>query len=132
MKFYRIAAGAIALGMLAGCQTVAPEPSHTYTTMAVTSSQTRAVEAAVRDALKDPNSAMFRHPFQGSTDESGTIFICGFVNARNSFGGYVGDTPFIAGYEPLTGTGVFISMGGTDSETFAVLSVCRNRGIVLS
>jgi len=39
-----------------------------------------AVRDAVRESLKDPDSAMFRNQVDG----------CGEVNAKNSFGGYVG------------------------------------------
>ncbi|MGB5147472.1 MAG: hypothetical protein WBN86_10145 [Porticoccaceae bacterium] len=45
--------------------------------------------------LKDPESARFRNlvyvpaPQPGSTD-----IVCGWTNARNSFGGYVGFRPF--------------------------------------
>jgi len=43
------------------------------------------IERAVKANLKDPNSATFRHRRNG----------CGFVNAKNSFGGMAGDQAFI-------------------------------------
>lgn len=46
-------------------------------------------EAVVQDFL-DPESARFRGVVVA---ESGKV-ICGFVNAKNSFGGYVGFRPF--------------------------------------
>ncbi|WP_093080195.1 zinc ribbon domain-containing protein [Sphingobium sp. AP50] len=44
------------------------------------------IEAAVRSRLRDPDSARFKHLRNG----------CGYVNARNGFGGMTGDVPFIA------------------------------------
>ncbi|WP_328277762.1 zinc ribbon domain-containing protein [Sphingobium sp.] len=44
-----------------------------------------AIERAVKARLRDPDSAAFRHLGRG----------CGYVNARNGFGGMVGDQPFI-------------------------------------
>lgn len=50
----------------------------------------------VRAYLKDPQSAQFGNEFiVGQLDNQGPI-ICGTVNARNAFGGYVGVKRFIA------------------------------------
>ncbi len=50
---------------------------------------------AVRDSLKDPSSAEFRnvffHAYQGNTP-----IVCGEVNAKNSFGAYMGYQGFLA------------------------------------
>jgi hypothetical protein len=49
----------------------------------------------VRNQLKDPGSAQFRNvrvvPYK-----NGRV-VCGEVNGKNSYGGYVGFTPFVAG-----------------------------------
>lgn len=48
-----------------------------------------AAHDAVRGRLKDPDSAKFSAEFvTGST-------VCGYVNARNGFGGYNGPEPYI-------------------------------------
>lgn len=54
---------------------------------------------AVRELLKDPDSAEFRnvHFSRGQDDIPMT---CGEVNARNSFGGYAGYQHFISGGRP--------------------------------
>jgi hypothetical protein len=39
----------------------------------------------LKDVLKDPESARFRGDFRGKDGA-----ICGFVNSKNSYGGYVG------------------------------------------
>ncbi len=51
-------------------------------------------ENVVRSTLKDPDSAKFDHTAVGKKD--GFRYVCGNVNAKNSFGGYVGAAPFIA------------------------------------
>lgn len=45
-------------------------------------------EGVARDSLKDPNSAQFKSIYVSSTDDSG--FVCGKINAKNGYGGYVG------------------------------------------
>lgn len=42
--------------------------------------------------LKDPESARFGDVFIGRND-----FVCGMINAKNSFGGYTGEQPFTSG-----------------------------------
>jgi hypothetical protein len=48
--------------------------------------------------MKDPNSAEFRnwHAFQSDKG----LLICGEVNAKNSYGGFVGFTHFVAHASP--------------------------------
>lgn len=58
-----------------------------------TAAETREAQDAVRAVLRDPESARFRSiiALKGS---NGRRSICGLVNSRNGFGGYVGDTAF--------------------------------------
>jgi hypothetical protein len=56
------------------------------------------IEAAleqVREMLKDPASAQFRNV--RVVDHAKGKVVCGEVNAKNSYGGYVGFTLFVAG-----------------------------------
>lgn len=79
--------GALGVLMMIGSNLPPPGPS------------TEDVRHAVRETLKDPDSARFgpiaMHkvavPNKGDLDVG-----CGTVNAKNSFGGYVGDKRFIA------------------------------------
>jgi len=48
------------------------------------------VEDVVKSSLKDPSSAIFGEIFE----IEGTPYVCGYVNARNSYGGYVGEKIF--------------------------------------
>ncbi len=58
--------------------------------------------------------------------------MCGYVNAKNSYGGYVGETPFIGTFIGHDNSGFMVSyMGGPDKDTYAVLVVCRSNGLKL-
>ncbi len=65
----------------------------------LTAAQEEKVLDGLRKILKDPNSAILGQ-IEAGPEESGTIYICGFVNAKNSFGGYTGDKPFIGMLPP--------------------------------
>jgi hypothetical protein len=55
--------------------------------------QSEAMEA-VAAQMKDPASAQFRGLKSGKTG-TGFVFVCGEVNAKNSYGGYNGYRPFL-------------------------------------
>ena len=72
-------------------------------------------EAKVEDLLKDPDSAKFtRVKVKG-------VVVCGYVNAKNSFGGYTGAKAFMTNADPndndpplLAGNGP--SLGDPESD----------------
>lgn len=47
------------------------------------------IEKTVKKSLKDPYSAKFKY-----LPKKGENFACGFVNSKNSYGGYIGDRVF--------------------------------------
>lgn len=117
--------------ILAGCQS---SPSATSASVRppaeaipykLTPPMIEKVKAAVARLLKDPESARFNSPFVASKTPKG-ITVCGFVNAKNSFGGYTGDKPFLVGGDGDSFTA--IGVGGSESEITATLQVCRNEG----
>jgi hypothetical protein len=61
--------------------------------VALTDSQVGHVQTVVARTLKDPDSAKFDSIAAGRAPD-GRVFVCGWVNAKNSFGGYVGRQPF--------------------------------------
>jgi hypothetical protein len=61
------------------------------------------VKAVVREHLEDPDSAQFSGikielARKGSKNE-GKYGFCGYVNAKNSYGGYAGKSFFIGDFE---------------------------------
>lgn len=118
----------------ANCTDVTPKPSATtneqptanWKYRSLTKQEINAVETAVKDQLKDPESARFKH---SKFVSNGKGAYCGLVNSKNSYGGYAGNTPFmvmlINNGKPHAG---FIGMGGDDAETLSTLSVCKDSG----
>src|ERR1700722_3857616 len=60
------------------------------------------VEVAVRAQLRDPQSAVFRDLSATTDRKTGAspagLVVCGYVNAKNGFGGFTGEKPFINFY----------------------------------
>ena len=75
---------------LVGC---AAEPI-AVTPVALSPEQTSAITDGVKRALKDPESAQLANLRAARSDKTGTIRVCGTVNAKNSYGGYNGHMPF--------------------------------------
>ena len=102
MSLNRLIAAAIASTVLCACavQPVATPPVR-LPTVAMTPEIADAAETSVKGELRDPTSAQF----SGLTalQDEGSIDVCGFVNARNGFGGYTGAVPFRAAVAVTTG-----------------------------
>jgi len=75
-------------------------PPYSVEPSKLTRAMTAAAELIVKQQLKDPDSAKFEHvqAFRdlGSDDAAQAFFVCGFVNAKNSYGGYSGNSAFMA------------------------------------
>lgn len=67
-------------------------------TVGATEPAGHAAQDAVRQMLKDPESARFRSVASTAhvTPRGEKVYVCGEVNAKNSFGGYVGFRHFYA------------------------------------
>ncbi|RUW24954.1 hypothetical protein [Mesorhizobium sp. M1E.F.Ca.ET.041.01.1.1] len=95
-----------------------------------------AIQRAVTLQLKDPDSAKFGPikavPFPG-VKEGGVILACGLVNAKNGFGGYAGETPFVGVLATYRQTGeaefVVRQIAGTETDSATVISYCKSQGI---
>lgn len=103
-------------------------PVSTWAPFTLSPSQEAAVKASVTGTLKDPESARFG-TIAASKDGTGTITVCGLVNAKNSFGGYTGNQPF----NGLLFADKFLTMSnkGTDIANNATMTVCAERNIFL-
>lgn len=108
----------------------------------LTAEQTAAIEAGVRDRLKDPDSARFKglraaaKPPKGPKATVSTYSVCGYVNARNSFGGYAGSAPFsglLFAPNQNRSSWLFVPMLVASSRDDAQIArdLCRKDGIAL-
>lgn len=88
---------AFAVLVLAGCGEE-PEPANPVADENAT--LIARAEIAVERQLRDPESVRYEHVYVAR--KSGLPVVCGLVNAKNAFGGYVGSRPFIHAGDVLT------------------------------
>ena len=104
----------------------APKAEEQFSGIALSGDQTQAVIRGVLSRLKDPESARFGS-VAASQSGAGNIYVCGRVNARNSFGGYVGMAPF---FGVLKGNSFsLIDLASDAGDNFVVTSLCIQQGI---
>lgn len=94
MKTYAIPViAALMLPGMASAEDAAPKKA----IVTLSQEQIDAAKKVVADTLKDPESARFSDVYgiAGENAEPGKHAVCGRVNAKNSYGGYVGYRPFL-------------------------------------
>ncbi len=99
----------------------------------LSSGQQSAVRAGIRERLKDPDSAKFA-AISAVKDDKGIVYVCGKVNAKNSYGGYTGMSPFFGMLMGGPKTKEFfavIGIGSGGSDSAANAEMCRRHGIIL-
>lgn len=83
------------------------------------------VQTAVLNVLKDPDSAKFG-AVGAAISTDGSVVVCGSVNAKNSFGGYGGQMPFVG---HLSGERFDVEqIAETDDEAERIIVRCENLG----
>jgi hypothetical protein len=98
-------------------------------TRSLTDEEKTIIEEGVRKELKDPESAQFRWmPYVHGED-----IYCGYVNSRNSYGGYVGFSPYQVfvvrkGDVPVLASLLGIASVGDKAETYAITKTCADSG----
>lgn len=108
---------------------IAENKRPTGTPMEITGDMKKKAREGLLKSLKDPGSAQFGEMFAAKT-ENGETMICGYVNAKNSYGGYTGMAPFAGSLQ----NGKFLVAGvggGTCSSNLGVYSVCGKAGIFI-
>ncbi|MBZ9794333.1 hypothetical protein LB556_01440 [Mesorhizobium sp. ES1-4] len=91
------------------------------------------VKRFTAESLKDPYSAMFG-PIVSSMSDKGVVGVCGTVNGKNSYGAYIGQTPFVGVLATNTsGQRVFAvsGMGGTADQNWVVRTLCERQGMAV-
>jgi hypothetical protein len=90
------------------------------------------IQEGVRERLKDPESARFG-TLVGGRDRKGIFSACGWVNAKNSVGGYTGIMPFAGIMIEVSKKRVFqiVGMGDGGDGSGAVLALCKALGLPL-
>lgn len=102
----------------------------------LTASEQEIVSDAIKDRLRDPASAVFKWGvLEGAVtpadDNSSSAIYCGYVNSRNAYGGFVGDTPystFLMFVDDTVVSAVVLGLGGARRETNAAYDFCAQNG----
>lgn len=111
--------------VVAGCGQTAGIGQHK--TITLSAAQRTIVESGIRSRLKDPDSAKFGEMLAG-TDASGATRVCGWVNAKNSFGGYGGPQIFAG---QIAGAAlVDVAMDNPGESFKPVAIICKNAGLM--
>ena len=122
---------------LTGCASTAPGPDTStwrYEAHQLTDADRSALDRGVRPLLRDPESARFGRAAARKLFMPGKqpiLQVCGYVNARNGFGGYTGEQLFV-GVLQLEGERAFkiIFMGGDQVSSFQATTLCQQYGLL--
>lgn len=107
-------------GLATGSQVKLPVLSKT----SLTAEQVKAVQTAMRGNLKDPDSAKFGDIIAGTDPANPSDNLaCGYVNSKNSYGGYTGAQVFMAKLNQ-DGTAKFIGMD--------IAGICEMQGLSMA
>lgn len=134
---FGLALSAVISTALMGCQSSSfstrRTPSSPVTEIVKLTEEDRdLIETGVRRVLKDPESAMFGRMVAGRmANKPNIIVVCGWVNAKNVYGGYVGYQPFKGLLERQIPFFANTAMGGTDIDTEVAHIMCRDSGLPL-
>jgi len=121
--------------LMSGCA-ASLQPAANVRPLTLSAEQQKEVHQGVQRALKDPGSAQFGEA-SAVIDDKGLITVCGYVNARNSFGGYTGQKRYIGMLADSTNASTkkrfmafsVAAMGGGQADDFAVNETCQKAGI---
>lgn len=126
MTTWKFVATAVALGLALGSPAEGAQRQ-------ATEAESSVIKEAVAEKLKDPESARFGKIIVNH-DTKGLLTACGMVNAKNSYGGYVGMSPFLGSLIVRDGKPIMfavVGLTGADISGEAVLKVCSQYGITL-
>lgn len=145
----RIIAAVVALLMLAACEqpdpyaprnspevaaNLQPPPEiETGELITLSAQQQQQVRVGTAKRLKDPEAARFGK-LSATRAKDGSITVCGYVNGKNSYGGYTGYSPFMGMFlaPPNGNTYELVKIGSRDTEQQAIVSVCGQAGVPMS
>lgn len=99
----------------------------------LTAAEIAAVKSGVRYELADPASARFG-AMRAARTSDGVIVVCGWVNARNSRGAYVGELPYVGVIDHANPRHLaFKALMSANSarDVWATVQVCRESGITI-
>jgi hypothetical protein len=121
--------------LLSGCETASSDTIVWGDHVPMTPDFQQAVAQAVKSNLKDPYSAVMGPSSARGRIRNGVreLVVCGYVNAKNSFGGYNGMQPYEGVYSMATQHFNIIAMGDESPNAgLMIASSCRAAGLPIS
>ena len=105
-----------------------------YAPHVITPDQKTTIEATIRRQLIDPDSAKFEDLVARKVISPNGIGyqVCGHVNSKNRFGGYVGRTPFAGAFSPGQPDKFIVNAGPDQQFAGATYYACSGLGLNLS
>lgn len=99
----------------------------------LTAAEKTLIARGVSQGLKDPDSAQFKWSKVGlEMDDLSMIPYCATLNAKNSYGGYIGFQPYYAMIltkdKKIIGAAL-IGTGGNRSSTETIIETCSEHGL---
>ena len=128
--------------VLSGCESAQNEPARKMSSshlevakpITLTAKQISSVRAGVAKSLRnhDLEEARVGRLLAGRTSTG--VIVCGYLNAKNSSGEYVGERPFHGLFMGMDNASGFIvtGTGGADNETAETFEICRRSGLDLT
>ncbi|MCG8272376.1 hypothetical protein MIC97_12785 [Aquamicrobium sp. NLF2-7] len=113
--------------ILAAVFAVTCSASWAYDRIPVSPAIAERVKEGIAAILKDPESARFGD-FTAAMTPDGAIYVCGTVNARNSFGGYAGSSPFVGVLANDNAPFKVERLGSDENEIARVITRCQAVG----
>jgi hypothetical protein len=117
---------------LAGCAARQPAPQADavlYTPYTLSKAELDEIKKKVSSMMKDPESARFSDI--SAVRYGNMVDVCGLLNAKNSYGGYVGYHAFFGSLTLPQHLFFPIGVGSEHASDGASRSMCRERGILL-
>jgi uncharacterized protein YceK len=104
-------------------KTAKPEP--TVNAVKATQAEIAVYQRAVDSNLRDPEAARFRS-LRVVRDSEGTLGLCGELNAKNAYGGYIGFSSFYAATVPVSAKAAAAVLWDEQSVGYeTILAKCR-------
>jgi hypothetical protein len=126
----------VSLVLLCGCSKAGP-PSELLSAAErreLTPIEKASLTGALAQTLKDPNAAQFKWVPVIMLEREGIFDYCGYVNGRNSYGGYVGFQKFYAQISKNDKgqftRGLIRTIASDDVGTMATDGLCEKHGYV--
>jgi hypothetical protein len=105
-----------------------------HPTRTLTAAEKVALQNAVKKQIKDPTSPLFKWPeLELTGGKDGVYNYCGLVNAKNSYGAYIGFVPYYAALVDTKGkpTAFLMSIAdgdSSDADSQTTLALCHKYG----